>query len=46
MEVRTGVLSEDAENLHIDWSPDGERIAFSASMGGEAELWLISNFLP
>jgi len=45
VEVRTGVLSEDAQNLHIDWSPDGERIVFSASMGGEAELWLISDFL-
>jgi Tol biopolymer transport system component len=45
VEVKTGVLSEDAENLHIDWSPDGEKIVFSASMGGEAELWLISDFL-
>ena len=46
VEVMTGVLSEDAENLHIDWSPDGEKIVFSASTGGEAELWLISDFLP
>lgn len=45
VEVRTGVLSDDAENLHIDWSPDGDRIVFSASVGGEAELWLISDFL-
>ena len=45
VEVRTGVLAEGAENLHIDWSPDGERIVFSASMGGEAELWMISDFL-
>jgi Tol biopolymer transport system component len=45
MEVRTGVLSEEAQNLHIDWSPDGERIVFSASTGGDAELWLISDFL-
>ena len=46
VEVRTGVLEEDAQNLHIDWSPDGKRIVFSASMGGEAEFWLISDFLP
>jgi Tol biopolymer transport system component len=39
------VLSEEAQNLHIDWSPDGERIVFSASTGGDAELWLISDFL-
>jgi len=45
VEVRTGVLEEGAENLHIDWSPDGDRIVFSASMGGERELWLISDFL-
>ena len=45
VEVKTGVLSEDAENLHIDWSPDGEKVVFSASMGGEVELWLISDFL-
>ncbi len=41
-EVRTGVLTEDAQNLHIDWSPDGKRIVFSASTGGQAELWMIS----
>jgi len=45
-EVQTGVLTEDAQNLHIDWSPDGRKIVFSASTGGEAELWMISDFLP
>jgi Tol biopolymer transport system component len=45
-EVRTGVLGKDAENLHIAWSPDGKKIVFSASHGGDAELWLISDFLP
>jgi Tol biopolymer transport system component len=46
VEVKTGVLTEDAQNLHIDWSPDGKKIVFTASSGGEPELWLISDFLP
>jgi Tol biopolymer transport system component len=46
VEVETGVLTEDAQNLHIDWSPDGKKIVFAASTGGEPELWLISDFLP
>ncbi len=46
VEVKTGVLTADAQNLHIDWSPDGRKIVFSASTGGEPELWLISDFLP
>jgi Tol biopolymer transport system component len=46
VEVKTGVLDEDALNLHIAWSPDGGRIVFSASMGREVDLWLISDFLP
>jgi Tol biopolymer transport system component len=45
-EVETGVLTRDTQNLHIDWSPDGTRITFTASMGGEAELWMMSDFLP
>jgi Tol biopolymer transport system component len=45
VEVKTGVLTEDAQNLHIDWSPDGKKIVFTASSGGEPELWLISDFL-
>jgi len=45
VEVRTGFLTKNSQNLMIAWSPDGERIAFSESHGGEAELWLISDFL-
>lgn len=46
VEVKTGVLSKDAQNLHIDWSPDGKKIVFTASSGGVPEFWLISDFLP
>jgi len=45
VEVRTGFLTRNSGNVMISWSPDGERIAFSESHGGEAELWLISDFL-
>ncbi|UCC71652.1 MAG: hypothetical protein JSV86_14880 [Gemmatimonadota bacterium] len=44
--METGVITEDAQNLHIDWSPDGEKIVFAFSSGGEPELWLVSDFLP
>ncbi len=44
-ELRTG-LPENAKLSEFGWSPDGEKIAFFASTGGEAELWLIENFLP
>jgi Tol biopolymer transport system component len=41
--IETGL---DARHLKVDWSRDGERIAFTASQGGEPELWLMENFLP
>jgi Tol biopolymer transport system component len=44
-ELRTG-LPEEADLSEFDWSPDGEKIAFMASIGGEAEFFLISDFLP
>lgn len=43
-ELRTG-LPEDAELSEFGWSPDGEKIAFMVSIGGEPEFWLISDFL-
>jgi Tol biopolymer transport system component len=43
-ELHTG-LPMDAKLGGFGWSPDGEKIAFYASIGGEAEFWLISNFL-
>jgi Tol biopolymer transport system component len=44
-ELRTG-LPEDAWTGDFSWSPDGEKIAFVGSIGGHAEFWLISDFLP
>ncbi|MBC8472380.1 MAG: PD40 domain-containing protein [Planctomycetes bacterium] len=44
-ELRTG-LPENAKLIDFGWSPDGEKIAFIASIGGEEEFWLIENFLP
>jgi Tol biopolymer transport system component len=45
VQVKTG-LKGDTRTLHIGWSPDGEKIVFAAGYGGNAELWLISDFLP
>jgi Tol biopolymer transport system component len=44
-ELSTG-LPKDAKLGEFSWSPDGEKMAFVASIGGEAEFWLIENFLP
>jgi Tol biopolymer transport system component len=41
-EIETGM---DARIGRVDWSPDGDRIAFSATKGGEPELWLMEDFL-
>lgn len=44
-ELRTG-LPENHSLSEFDWSPDGEKIVFEASSGGEREFWLVSDFLP
>jgi len=44
-ELGTG-LPETAKLSEFGWSPNGEKIAFIAMMGGEPEFWLISRFLP
>ena len=42
-EIKTGL---DAKANHISWSPHGEKIAFTASQGGDTELWVMEDFLP
>jgi Tol biopolymer transport system component len=44
-EIQTGVLEKGVRDFYIDWSPDGSRFAFSATHGGEDELWLMEDFL-
>ncbi len=44
-EVQTGILGKEVQDFYIDWSPDGSKLAFSASYGGNAELWLMEDFL-
>ncbi len=39
-------LPEGADLSEFGWSPNGERIVFMASIGGEPDFWLISDFLP
>jgi len=44
-EIKTGILNEEVENFHIDWSADGKKFAFTAGFGGDEELWLMEDFL-
>jgi Tol biopolymer transport system component len=41
--VKTDV---DAWAGMLDWSPDGQRIAFSGDSGMDVEFWFMENFLP
>lgn len=43
-DIKTGL--KDVKMYHLDWSPDGERFAFSGFIGDAPELWLLENFLP
>ncbi len=43
VEVKTGL---DGIPTMPSWSPDGEKIAFSAYSKSETELWLMEDFLP
>ena len=39
-------LTDGADLSEFGWSPDGKKIVFMASIGGDLEFWLISDFLP
>jgi Tol biopolymer transport system component len=41
-EVKTGL---NAMVTHLSWSPDGKKITFTASKGGDVELWFMEDFL-
>ena len=43
-DIYTGLV--DITIHHLDWSPDGERFVFGGMKGGEAEFWLLEDFLP
>ena len=45
-EIKTGILNEEVQNFHIDWSVDGKKFTFTAGFGGDEELWLTESFLP
>ena len=47
----SGSLDEAFERLsialeHIDLSPDGTRLLFSAGLNPKYEVWALDNFLP
>ena len=44
-ELHTG-LPKSARLSEFGWSPNGKKIAFFCNIGGEAEFWLINNFMP
>lgn len=43
-EIKTNLI--DVDIWHLDWSPDGAQFVFSGGKGGNAEFWLLENFLP
>jgi len=44
-ELLTG-LPQSTRLSEFGWSPDSEKIAIFCTSGGEAEFWMVSNFLP
>ncbi|HAX94486.1 MAG TPA: hypothetical protein DCY25_11190, partial [Bacteroidales bacterium] len=43
-DINTGLV--DVNIYHLDWSPDGKQFVFGGWKGGNAEFWLMENFLP
>jgi Tol biopolymer transport system component len=53
MNIEDGTIEDINTNLgdvrigHIDWSPDGKNVVFAGGKrAGQAELWLMEDFLP
>lgn len=44
-ELKTG-LPKEARQRGFGWSPDSKKIAFVSTIGGSAEFFLVSDFLP
>ena len=45
LELETGiahqVLAGNSQDLHPDWSPSGQEIAFASDRGGDFDIWII-----
>jgi Tol biopolymer transport system component len=44
-EPREIPIGFDGRITQIDWSPDGQTLAFAGATGGEEEVWLMSDFV-
>jgi Tol biopolymer transport system component len=38
---RNVITSDEAQDFDPTWSPDGERIAYSANVGGNRDIWIV-----
>jgi hypothetical protein len=43
-DIKTSLV--DVDIWHLDWSSDGKQFVFFGMKGGNAEFWLMENFLP
>jgi Tol biopolymer transport system component len=43
-DIKTSLV--DVDICHLDWSSDGKQFVFFGMKGGNAEFWLMENFLP
>ena len=43
-DIKTDLV--DVNIYHFDWLPDGSKFVFGGWQGGNAELWIMEDFLP